>query len=271
MRIKELRESRNMQQKELASILGISPNALSQYENGKREANQHIVSRIAEFFNVSVDYIYERTDIVKCSECGLSYSPLSQLDIEVHSEYHTRWLKARIKYGEFYNDYGDMERIKAENKQIVMDKSIPLSQREKAQIEVYKCLFSRSLIASNYDHNHILFNDYVAMMLDNPKLKKELGEDLYSDLVMKYGTKPGISHGKSYYNIDLSKEKDGSIVASIEKLNDNNKKRVSKYIEYLIGIQSFENELNAAHQRTDIEIPKGIDTTENDIMDDENF
>lgn len=33
----------------------------------------------------------------------------------------------------------------------------------------------------------------------------------------------------------------------------------------------YEIELNAAHSRTDIEIPEGMDTSENDIMDDENF
>lgn len=33
----------------------------------------------------------------------------------------------------------------------------------------------------------------------------------------------------------------------------------------------YEIEVNAAHSRTDIEIPEGMDTSENDIMDDENF
>lgn len=34
---------------------------------------------------------------------------------------------------------------------------------------------------------------------------------------------------------------------------------------------SAQPELNAAHQRTDINIPEGTDTSDNDIMDDENF
>ena len=33
----------------------------------------------------------------------------------------------------------------------------------------------------------------------------------------------------------------------------------------------YEIEVNAAHARTDIEVPEGIDTSDNDIMDDEDF
>ena len=80
MRIKELRELNNIQQKELASILEISPNALSQYENNKREPSIDTVSKIADFFNVSVDFLYGTSDITTCKKCGLTYCPLIPQD-----------------------------------------------------------------------------------------------------------------------------------------------------------------------------------------------
>lgn len=200
MRIKELRESRNVQQKVLASILGIPSNTLSQYENGKREPNKEIVLQIAEYFNVSTDFIYGRENLVTCKDCGLSYNPLTPLDINVHNDYHERWQKAVSKFGKLYSNTGENEKIKAENRNIVNDRTLPLEDRISAQLEVYRCLFSRSLSTCNYDERHVGFNEYVSMMLNNEELKNEFGEDLYSALVDKFGTSLGIPSGESYYN-----------------------------------------------------------------------
>lgn len=65
-------------------------------------------------------------------------------------------------------------------------------------------------------------------------------------------------------------------VAHFEKynqLNEQNMKLVDNYTEKLLSIQEMEEEvyINAAHQRTDIKVPEETDTSDNDIMDDENF
>lgn len=57
------------------------------------------------------------------------------------------------------------------------------------------------------------------------------------------------------------------------QLNEHNMKLVDNYTEKLLSIQEMEEEvyINAAHQRTDIKVPEETDTSDNDIMDDENF
>lgn len=52
-----------------------------------------------------------------------------------------------------------------------------------------------------------------------------------------------------------------------------NRKKADNYVEQLLSIQEMDNALqaDAAHARTDIDIPEGTDTSDNDIMDDENF
>lgn len=52
-----------------------------------------------------------------------------------------------------------------------------------------------------------------------------------------------------------------------------NRKKADDYVEQLLSIQQMDTELklNAAHARTDIDIPEDADTSDNDIMDDENF
>lgn len=70
LRIKELREARGEMQKVIAKALGIAPSTYSQYETGKREPDYSTLSKIADYFNVSVDYLLGKTDIKKAPAHG---------------------------------------------------------------------------------------------------------------------------------------------------------------------------------------------------------
>lgn len=61
-RLRELRESRNMSQVELAKALGKSQVAISKYENGNRELDYKMLENYANFFHVSTDYLLGRTE-----------------------------------------------------------------------------------------------------------------------------------------------------------------------------------------------------------------
>ncbi|MCH3962946.1 MAG: helix-turn-helix domain-containing protein [Clostridium sp.] len=61
-RIKRLREEKTISQLEMAKILNISNTTLSQYESGKRIPSDSIKKKIAEYFNVSLDYLLGLTD-----------------------------------------------------------------------------------------------------------------------------------------------------------------------------------------------------------------
>lgn len=62
MRLRELRKKRNITQLKLALDLNMSQNTISRYETGEREAGYAELIRIADYFNVSIDYLLERTD-----------------------------------------------------------------------------------------------------------------------------------------------------------------------------------------------------------------
>lgn len=61
-RLKDLREDRDLVQKEIASILGIDQRVYSNYETGKREIPTRFVIALAEFYGTSTDYILGRTN-----------------------------------------------------------------------------------------------------------------------------------------------------------------------------------------------------------------
>ena len=62
MRLRELRKARGITQVKMSIDLHINQNTLSRYETGQREAGYAMLIAIADYFNVSVDYLLERTD-----------------------------------------------------------------------------------------------------------------------------------------------------------------------------------------------------------------
>lgn len=62
MRLRELRKSRGISQLKLAMDLSMNQNSISRYECGEREADYATLIKFADYFNVSIDYLLERTD-----------------------------------------------------------------------------------------------------------------------------------------------------------------------------------------------------------------
>ena len=63
MRLKELRKQKNITQLKLAMDLNMSQNTISRYETGEREAGYKELIMLADYFNVSIDYLLSRSDI----------------------------------------------------------------------------------------------------------------------------------------------------------------------------------------------------------------
>ena len=61
-RLKELRQQSNASQQELADLLGVSTRAWRFYESGDREPNIAGLITLADYFNVSLDYLVGRSD-----------------------------------------------------------------------------------------------------------------------------------------------------------------------------------------------------------------
>lgn len=62
MRLKELRKQKKISQLQLALDLNMNQNSISRYETGEREADYETLIKLADYFDVSVDYLLERTN-----------------------------------------------------------------------------------------------------------------------------------------------------------------------------------------------------------------
>ena len=61
-RLQDLREDKDLVQKEVAAFLGIDQRVYSNYETGKREIPTRFVIMLAKFYNTSTDYILGLTN-----------------------------------------------------------------------------------------------------------------------------------------------------------------------------------------------------------------
>ena len=92
MRIKELRQKRNLSLRDLASELNIAYSSLGKYERGDQQPSFDTLIKIADYFNVTTDYLIGRsdgktTDLKKLYEkIGLSEDSISLLEFMAKGE-----------------------------------------------------------------------------------------------------------------------------------------------------------------------------------------
>lgn len=86
-RLKELRISKNLSQKKLSEELNVSKSSINMYEHGSRRPDFDTLEKIADYFNVNIDYLLgksdipDKTDIKKMPEGMYRYNPTHKIPI----------------------------------------------------------------------------------------------------------------------------------------------------------------------------------------------
>ena len=65
LRIRDLREDRDLTQKQLAEFLLCDQSLYSKYERGERPLPLELADKLADYYGVSVDYLLGRTNVKK--------------------------------------------------------------------------------------------------------------------------------------------------------------------------------------------------------------
>lgn len=102
LRVRELRESKGIQQKELAVDLGVSQPTVSDWESGRKVPSAKSMAKLADYFGVSVDYLLGRENEKEPtpeSESGLSKTAQKIMECvgqmsEREQETFLAWLQA---------------------------------------------------------------------------------------------------------------------------------------------------------------------------------
>lgn len=114
-RLKNLRKEKNLSQKELANLINMSQTGYSQYERGTRKISLETLKNLASFYNVSVDYLLELTDIKdKYEESKINNNSLIRLkeireDRDLLQEDIAKILNmSRKGYSHYESDYSEI-------------------------------------------------------------------------------------------------------------------------------------------------------------------
>ena len=60
--LRSIREDGDIKQKDIAKYLNVSQNTYSQYETGVISLTAEILIKLADYYNVSIDYLLDRTN-----------------------------------------------------------------------------------------------------------------------------------------------------------------------------------------------------------------
>lgn len=96
--IKTVRESLNMTQKDCADRLGVTLRAWQTYEQGVSEPKNELLCKIADMFDVSIDYLLGRTDVKAVNtlaEDEPTEEEIKQLEAQISEAYEKMSIETR--------------------------------------------------------------------------------------------------------------------------------------------------------------------------------
>lgn len=218
------------------------------YGNGSLSKAKVIPSdriyEIALYFGVRMEDLMPRNNtndtIRSCPDCGVTYDCSDDEAIDYHNEEHFLWKMASEKFGELHCDYYINELIKAKNRNIRDNMNNSLNVRYKAELEVLRCLFSRSVAYNRYNLEHCTFDEYVAMMMHGKHYRKNLDKELYQAIVNDFGTMPGIEDGKSIYIVPTKVVKTIAAHKDDGDFSPEELKKIEEYKKLLIAARPKE-------------------------------
>jgi len=105
-RLKSLRIERELKQIDLANMLGISRTTYTQYETEKSEPDLETLTKLANFFNVSVDYLLGRTNIRSINETITDNDSMTGSHEHVDEE----WTEEELEEIETFKEFIKMKR-----------------------------------------------------------------------------------------------------------------------------------------------------------------
>lgn len=219
---------------DVARETGINQTVFSEWKKGKSTPKSDKMQKIADFFNVPLEYLLGKNGIVTCQECGMMYYASDITECRTHDEFHRKYLLASRFYGDFY-PLPVIENEKNKYLNLASNYDNTFETRVNAWIEVIRAYFSRSLSGWNYELEHPTFDNYAAMLLNTKTLEDRINDTaVYTRLVRMYGKQEGLEEGKTNFLVpqaarlhspspNENSEDENMLLKEFSKLNEKGK------------------------------------------------
>ncbi|MDF2873099.1 MAG: hypothetical protein K0R05_4674 [Anaerocolumna sp.] len=243
---------------DVAKETGINQTVFSEWKKGKSTPKSDKMQKIADFFNVPLEYLLGKNGIVTCQECGMMYYASDLTECRTHDEFHRKYLSAIRFYGSFYS-LPIIENEKNKYLNIASNYDNTFEARVNAWIEVIRAYFSRSLSGWNYGQEHPTFDNYAAMLLNTKTIEDRINDTaVFTRLVRMYGKQEGLEEGKTYCHVpqtitqqSLSANEDENLLLKeFSKLNEKGKSEAVNRVTELTYIPQYkDNSTNIAKKK----------------------
>jgi transcriptional regulator with XRE-family HTH domain len=243
---------------DVARETGINQTVFSEWKKGKSTPKSDKMQKIADFFNVPLEYLLGKNGIVTCQECGMMYYASDIIECRTHDEFHRKYLSATRFYGSFYS-LPIIENEKNKYLNIASNYDNTFEARVNAWIEVIRAYFSRSLSGWNYELEHPTFDNYAAMLLNTKTIEDRINDTaVFTRLVRMYGKQEGLEEGKTYCRVpqtitqqSLSANEDENLLLKeFSKLNEKGKSEAVNRVTELTYIPQYtDNSTNIAKKK----------------------
>lgn len=198
-KIKNLRIASGLTQAQVADRLGITYQAVSNYERGKNSIETDLLFSMCDIFNVDPVTVIQ-PGAYSCPVCGLFYDSSYSPDVKEHSEFHKTFCAAVEYYGDCCCSKDKWAAMKSHAYDILDSAGCTTEEKADALLELMKAYFSQSVSTWGYSLDHPKFNEYVAMLL-NQKRFKEYDKNAYEILLLRFGKLSGMPEGETTYKI----------------------------------------------------------------------
>ncbi|MDD6988793.1 helix-turn-helix domain-containing protein [Ruminococcus sp.] len=248
--IKKIRIENEMSQIELSKLTNIPVAELNLFEQNNSLPEWNLIPKIADCLSVTPEHILG-TSLQNCPICNLSYVANIKDDYEEHKQFHENFIKAQKIFGCVWSTE-EINEMKLKAYDIFNEEENDTDKRYNACIDFMRCYFSRSLRGCNYSLDHVDFNTYAAMLLNQNHFKKRFGVS-YKRLVDKFGTKSGLADGTTYFTPPIRNSED-TIPVDTQQPKKKKQTKDEKEIEKIIE-NTIENLSNTDGLMFDGEVP----------------
>lgn len=184
----QLRDLTGVKDADIAKITEIPKSTFSDWKSGKSVPKPDKLSKIADYFNVSIDFLMEKADTVCCPKCSINYNPLDEDQNLTHQRLHAAYERAIIKYGICFT-LDECREIDAHTVNILTGSSasyIPAKDLEINYTNHLKSDFSYLLRKNGFVLDYESFDEYAREKIIKERHQNFMTKDLFDLLVKKY-------------------------------------------------------------------------------------
>lgn len=182
--VKKICKERKIPISKLETKCEFSNGYIRKLKEGKFPSDRLV--KIAEFLNVTTDYLLGNTTFSICPVCGFGDNPLSEQSRKEHEVFHAKILKIKEKYP-FFMHYSDATKARSESISNFRNPQNTLENKMVAFDEYLKSSFSLEISNCNYEIEHLNYEDFCKVEVGTLEPDWAISNEFVDILAEKYG------------------------------------------------------------------------------------